>query len=526
MNKIEEDYIDNALTASENYIVALMRIFTESHNFDEKTDFSNIIKSATEMKKFENEFKLSLIATLFTNNYDSLIEIANDEIKARIIKNEPIKRSKSSFSFENGELFEIGTGLKINKINPKIIDNYTKILVLIRNSIAHSKFTLMLDQIHINNRDFEATIDIKWLEMLTLCLFSNDNIIGSESQNLGALIIYNENMSVINNEMQIRSILRESAYLKIKSYNNHDIELEKNEHIFEKMNMNNKIRKRVLIASEMITAKYGNRVSLKLEKINPDFLKMIDNSKLFFYELDEIKHILLGNNNNNYSKICDETYQMQVQILADLHASYNSLERRNTIAYKYILELINLIEKNELKQINIIDSKILLFTNIMHQLLIKTRFNVIFNYMLVKNKNHSVNINSKLKSKYTVPNYVNIRTEKIKKSRDLLNKNIVSIEREKVLKKIDRLLKEIEAYKTKNMDINLLLKEKFRNSFVHDYADFNPCHEIKELIIRDYEDGKQNFKMKIETAEFLELADRVYQEIKNSYQNHQKIKTL
>ena len=97
----------------------------------------------------------------------------------------------SSIIFENGQDFIIGNGIRIIKLPSRLVNDSDKTIKTIRDSIAHSRYTLVGQDIHIINRDFEALVSIGWLEQMTLCLFSNKAHTSLKSGVSDSLIISN-----------------------------------------------------------------------------------------------------------------------------------------------------------------------------------------------------------------------------------------------------------------------------------------------------------------------------------------------
>lgn len=522
MEDLEKKYIDNSLRVISTYIDCIGKITNNCYNYDNVLDQRSKIELKMDTVNFKNELKLSLLSTLFSNNYDLIIETVDDEIKKRIIENQKIKKVNSVHSFEDGNDFEIGKGLRIIKINPKTVGNYDKILILIRNSIAHSKFILDDDQIHITNRDFEAILDIKWLEMLTLSIFSNSNINDKKGANDGMLFLNNlENIS-ITSEQELKKILKNSNYLNITYKRDQNVYMQDLIIGLGRGLSKYKNKGEILSVLKQFNEIYDNSFDFDLHVLSADFLKMMQNTNFFFYNMADMKYYLLAEGNIetdlDYEEVNSDTYDHQCQALADMHAVYTSVQKRNTISYKYILEFIDLLEKGNLTQFNIFDKNIIFFTNIMQQLLIKAYNNVIFNYMMEKNKDVEFDIVSNLKTKYTFPDYIKLRTSSIKDLRNLLSGNLGGNEPIKITNKINKLLQEIEDYKLGRTDINLLLNDKFRNAFVHGNVDFNPVYSTEELIIRDYDGSAKNFKLQTSSNTVLHLAHEIYTQLDISKQ--------
>ena len=52
-------------------------------------------------------FKLALLSTLFTENFDDISENVDEDLKKIILNNVRIRRRETIFSFENGDFFKI-----------------------------------------------------------------------------------------------------------------------------------------------------------------------------------------------------------------------------------------------------------------------------------------------------------------------------------------------------------------------------------------------------------------------------------
>lgn len=163
------DYIDYAIT----YIRELMDIIrTYKYNVLNGQKFKTFDYNPDDLKVI----RLALLSVLFTENFDDLSDNVDIELKRLILSNSRIGKRNTFFNFENGGFYKIGSGINIQSLPPTFNSNdYAKILKMIRNGIAHSKYTYEDGIVKINTYQgqFQVECDVDWLEMMVLCLFSN-----------------------------------------------------------------------------------------------------------------------------------------------------------------------------------------------------------------------------------------------------------------------------------------------------------------------------------------------------------------
>ena len=495
MDNNTKQYVDNNIKMLKDMMNVFHTLLVEIKN---KEELSKINKNIVFNKE---EFKLAMLSFLLSGNFDNIIDDANADLKKSLINNDVKKRVKSKILFENGQDFEIGKGLRIINISPKIQNDYDKIVKVIRNSIAHSRYTLINDDIYIKNYNFEALVSIGWLEQFTLGMFSNNAHQSSKSgvdDNI-YMNLYNNDDKIINNDNDLKQFLKSSYKLNVTLTKNAEKEqftysnlkdiissifedkatFIKCKHIKNEKERIKEALRRMTLILETIKNQSNHVFNYKLNKLDNEIIN----------ELDSLKSLLYGN----------AITPMIVSVIASKIESYRNDEKRNVIAYKRILELIELIEKDR----DITKYETIYYLDICYQFCFKAYMNLIFNYVKEHSKHNVIDTKD---IKVSLLNFEKIKLKKIKEI----------IKKSNNTNKINKINQEILDYKNNAIDLNKLYISHIRNSLAHNNIEFKDKMKIDECIFTDYELDILNFKAKGKIEDFISIADDYYYNATNS----------
>lgn len=449
---------------------------------------NKVVSSDYESYIHENksEIKMALLATLLTNNFDNIVDNLDESIKKDIINNEVLNKATSYLSFEDGSPYNFGAGLQIISINRKQANDYTKILKNIRNGIAHSNYEYSDGIIYIDNQDFKATMTLEWLEMMVLVLFSNRNQTKKKGSNdIFLLSAYNKH---VYDYYSFNECLNSIDEYKLELTN--DTEFSLSSHIagftlaFNKVDMNIKVSQRELLIKKT-NKQMKNSFEISLLPQNEEFIKLLEPFMPYFFAIK------------------DDASQRR--IIANLKAITSSEEKRNTLAYKNILELLHSISKDDVDVHNIFGKDVTYYLTTCSQLLIKSYSNIIFNFARIKEKDKELSLSKDIS--FSSPNYVSIRKQKLKKIRNQLEKgNHGEVQKLKLEAKRLRLVSEIDQFNKFSIN-NDDVFTRLRNSVIHDNIEFKPLHSSDNIIFRDAENKILNFKLAIKEPRLRQFAD-------------------
>jgi len=278
-------------------------------------------------------FKLALLSTLFTENFDDISENVDEDLKKIILNNVRIRRRETIFSFENGDFFKIGSGINIKNLPPSFQrDDYTRILRMIRNGIAHSKYTYENGVVNISafNGQFEVYCDVDWLEMMVLCLFANRQSTTKEGARDIQLDLFDlgkgswyDFSTVIGYITTIENGSDDSTllYHKIAAKNYRTMQL-------------------IEDGIGAFNADYENFIK--------NLYKEFDINVIKIEKIDDIKRKVLGiQNEERYNEMTIE--KKHAFFGSRIYAHYDE-ERKNTLAYKHIINLLGILKGSIDKQ--------------------------------------------------------------------------------------------------------------------------------------------------------------------------------
>lgn len=353
-------YIEDTLIDSRCFLEELIR--TKQYH-DKKGRFTSFYYSPKDL----NRFKLCLLSVLFTQNFDELIEYSDDDFKKMILNNDPIERKKSDFSFENGGYFKSDYGIKIKSF-PSWLDSsdLSKVLTEIRNAVAHSHYEYdkgFVKNLNAHDDQFESECDVNWLEMMVLCLFANKHS------------TYREGVR----DTQVEAIL--SNYSNLGLFDAYLIEYENDS--YDNLNLYQK-----LILKDDLLIKLVNNY-----QVGKDFDDKEDD-EMFFKAVYKSSHLKIVNfkdvtelvakemENKNYS---DLSLARTAKLIRSKIQYYYDKEKRNTIAYKNTLELLNIAKSSVKKQEKkLIDTGVEFMLEPILEYSFKMHANFVYNYMLEK----------------------------------------------------------------------------------------------------------------------------------------------
>lgn len=353
-------YIEDTLIDSRLFMNELLR--TKKY-CDEKGKFTSFYYEPKDL----NRLKMCLISTLFTQNFDELIEFSDIEFKQKILNNEPIGRRKSEFSFENGGFFKSDHGINIRSI-PYWIDSsdLSKILTEIRNAVAHSHYEYdkgLIKNLNAHDNQFESDCDINWLEMMVLCLFANKH----STYKYGV------------RDTQVEAVL--SNYANLGLFDAYLIEYENDND--DSMNLNQKLMSKDQLLIKLVNEMQVNRNFETKEEDEELFKAIYEACHLKIINIKDVTEIVREElQSKDYSNL---SLDRTAKLIRSKIQYYYDKEKRNTIAYKNTLELLHIakgsIKKQEKK---LIDTGVEFMLEPILEYAFKSHINFVYNYMLEK----------------------------------------------------------------------------------------------------------------------------------------------
>lgn len=349
-------YIEDTLIDARGFFDELLR--TKQY-YDKKGKFTSFYYEVKDLKRF----KLFLLSALFTENFDELIQVTDEETKKQIINNETIYKVKSDFSFENGEAFKSDFGVNVKTLPKNVSDNdYTKILNLIRNAVAHSHYEYddgKIKNLNAYQNQFQSECDVDWLEMMVLCLFANKRSTHKPGE---------------------RDIQIEGIVSTLGGFDFYMIEVANGED--DSVNFNNKIAYKDKMLMEIVNEhQFVNKHKCKGddEELFRAVYEACDLNILSFTPIDQIIAAEL----EHYEIYNELNVERKARLIRSIIQYYYDNEKRNTIGYKNTLELLNIakspIKKQEKK---LMDTGVEFMMEPIIEYTFKAYVNFVFNYML------------------------------------------------------------------------------------------------------------------------------------------------
>jgi len=287
-----------------------------------------------------SSIKFWAIFTMFMTNNDDIFDSISPHLLEKIFTLKKIKRPESYLKIEDESYYDYGFGYKSN-----INNNYLIQLKIIRNSFAHNKFMFDKDIITIENQNFKAVFDIKWLEALILVCLAH-KLSGIE-KNLSVTqivsireIIKDENIfDIVQNKKVLfikLTLLNDNLEVLNKIFNQfkHITEEEKNfeflrDMVFLEIKFN-MLNKDLSIPFEMALAHELKKINKKYDKIMKVEIDSINLKKYPFINNEEFLNLSLIE---------------QLQSIIDYFACFEK-SRYNTISLKQILNFLYCLENN------------------------------------------------------------------------------------------------------------------------------------------------------------------------------------
>lgn len=349
----------------ENNLIDLRKllniVLTYKENIFNNQNFKSFNYKPNDLKGL----KLCMLSTLFTENFDDLSSNVDENLKKLIINNGKIKRRNTPFNFENGGYFETGSGINIKSLPATFQTNdYSAILKMIRNGIAHSKYTYNNGIVRISTYQgqFEVDCDVDWLEMMVMCLFSNRQ---STTQN-GARDIQLDAFN--STEVNHYDLDDSQTYVSIISNGNDDSML-----LYDKIASKSHYMKKLMENGVWIFRENSIRCIEEIyNKFNINVIKT--------ERVNNVKNIVLGiQDEYRYNELSLE--KKYFLFGSRIYAHYDE-ERKNTMAYKHMLNLLNVLKGSmdkQYKKINKVGTDF--FVDYMCEYCFKCYINLVYNHI-------------------------------------------------------------------------------------------------------------------------------------------------
>ncbi len=327
--------------------------------------------------------KFWMLVTLMQNNHDLIFDEVDNDTLNDLFKMNPIRKNSSELLFDDGSIYDYGAGIKTNSSL-----DYRVQFKLIRNSIAHNDYEISDDGlIHIKNDkyNFEVIFDYKWFESAIVCSLSNRNyqfksglydsfLVSLNTSGDNAIEHLNNTLKDQTNGIVKVTLTTNSLEKACKSLSIKYVEDLKFYTIFLHIKdiFQSSLVKYLPQGDEEIDAKKFNYATNSvLKELNT---KLDGCFKLEFipFTLDFAKDM---EDNLAFSKITN--YKEQIDILFNHFKRSYFAELDNTLSFKYLMDILNLITNNQ--ELN---PRYEIYLDDSFNFLIKSLGNLVFNVCL------------------------------------------------------------------------------------------------------------------------------------------------
>ena len=291
------------------------------------------------------------LITLLQNNHELIFDEIDDDTLHDLFNLIPIRRSVSNLKFDSGKEYDYGIGIKTKSILP-----YRLQFKIIRNSIAHNQFTIDEDGlIYIKNDkyNYEVLFDYKWFEAAIVCSLSNRNYQFKSGLYDSFLISLNSDGEVSKERLFDSLKNKTSGIIKVTLITNSleracrslQIKYVENLKFYTLFSYIKEVFQKELIKNtpdkDLSSADFNMVVNKALKSLN-NVLK--DSFKIEYipFTLDFAGKVA---SDDRYEKV--DSYATLLEILFSYYKSAFFSETENILAYKWISDSIDFIEKGE-----------------------------------------------------------------------------------------------------------------------------------------------------------------------------------
>lgn len=447
--------------------------------------------------QYKNEIRFWTLITLFQNNHELIFDSVDLSTLKDLFEMKKILKAKSNLLYDDATYYDYGLGIVTNS---KL--DYISQFRIIRNSIAHNNFFINDDgTLTINMPNYEAVIDIKWLEATIMCCLSTRNYQFRSGLHDSFLITLNrddeaskekflmaiddKSIGTIKISLDTNSIKKVCDVMMIKegNYTFHDI------YNYIRDIIQLRVNEMAKDKNDIAVYEYLSIIKKVIDDLNKQYsgaltIAYVPFTRNFSFDLIDMEE---------FGEL--ERYRDQAEVLLNHYKREMFPELENTLAFKYICDVLTLVSTN-----NELTPIYELYLTDAYSLLIKSLGNLTFN-SLVSNMEGYKTISSRIFNRYKAlfsydfghaKNHYKEIIKKLKNALSDARKNGFPFERFKELKKYEYLISSLEEKirlisSGANPEVFI---NQLRNIFTHGY-----CHAGKDSIkIYDIKPDTHYFK--------------------------------
>ncbi len=468
-------------------------------------------------RKISVDQLLLYMSVLFSNNFDSIEPYLPNELKQDVVHSIKLDRPVGHFSFENGSPYNYGNGLTIYKIPAKHRNDATFLIRQIRNYIAHSDYTIQNGKIRMRG-EVDLDCDIFWLFSAVNILFFSANSCRKKgySDTLKGFIRLDDHPKNIE---QLKNALANGNGCRIRLTLNCDAEE-------NQVSMGN-----VIAFFQEFVRHYSSENYFRLHsQIQPDREKLLIGYREFLcqkcqelypyftYQLeplasDLVQELNLRERDYFFQQL---SFSDQINVLSNLDSILEHSAKRNTIAFKFLSEILIQLEDCQDK-VELADRMLKLhptfplYLGICQQFNEKSRINLLFNY--VREKDYE-------RFSQCLP-----LSKLITKSQFFQYKQQVGIRLSEVSKRIydggeqvrnkwepieELLIRELDCSEPSPTQARYLVPRNIRNSVVHGMIFYPKMTDTDHIIFQVFDHRAKWYELSISTLELNQIMDQTF----------------
>jgi len=490
-----------------------------------------ISPSLDSLREMMNGKLLLYVTLMFHSNFDEIEDYLPEELLEKVIKCKTVRSPEGRFSFENGKPFFYGAGLDVIQMHSGQ-ENYPElILKTIRNTLAHSNYTVDGSIVKLRYRDMMIDVDVNWLLAVSLILFSNLNHSYLEG-NSDFLYLFSMTVSTHKHFISLKKEFGDSYCVKLTLNKNAE-----NDHI--------SITQVLDYMTDLINSEPFLSFAADVSKIEKHDHRYMDKNPKYYNELVLRYHNMIFERGQNKFPYFDfEILPLDLEVLntlnlrekdfyfRDLDKVYKASSlvnlnfmnlypiKRNTLSFSYMLELLLFIINSEDKN-DLVDSLMEkhpdfpMYLSLMKQFNEKAKMNLIFNYVF---ENTGYREAESFDFERFPGEFIQYKKDVSLRYMDVSKKAYnakYSYQRQYYEEKEWKLLGELGRDEPDLETRNRLVPKKFRNAVVHSYISYPSVSDTDTIILSDYDEyvGK-NYEVRIPVSELNDEMDKFVQKLK------------
>ena len=468
-------------------------------------------------RKISVDQLLLYMSVLFSNNFDSIEPYLPNELKQDVVHSIKLDRPVGHFSFENGSPYNYGNGLTIYKIPAKHRNNATFLIRQIRNYIAHSDYTIQNGKISMRG-EVDLDCDIFWLFSAVNILFFSANSCRKKgySDTLKGFIRLDDHPQNIE---QLKKALANENGCRIRLTLNR--EAEENQismgnviaffqEFVRRYSSENYFRLHSQIQSDrrQLLADYREFLCQKCQELYPYFTYQLEP-----LASDLVQELNLRERDYFFQQL---SFPDQINVLSNIDSILEHDIKRNTIAFKFLSEILIQLEDCQNK-VELADRMLKLHPTFPLYLVIcqqfneKARINLLFNY--VREKDYD-------RFSQCLP-----ISQLMTKSQFFQYKQQVGIRLSEVSKRIydggeqvrnkwepieELLIRELNYSKPSLTQAHYLVPRNIRNAIVHGMIFYPKMTDTENITFQVFDHRAKWYELSISTLELNQIMDQTF----------------